>query len=102
MVSPPPTYPTLAYEDGEPVVGVLDLQLQVALEDRVGHLGRVELEDADVRVDEQLPLRPVGGTNLLETETENVLKTGNINTISVVYFGQYTNSSSLIILQHIH
>ena len=56
----------LAYEDGEAVVGVPDLQLQVAAEQRIRHQRGVELEHAHLRVDKQLHLGTVLGAQLLQ------------------------------------
>ena len=57
-----------AYEDGEAVVGVPDLQLEVAAEERLRHQRGVELEHVHLRVHEELHLGPVLRAQLLQPD----------------------------------
>ena len=57
-----------AYEDGEAVVWVPDLELEVAAKEGLRHQRGVELEHVHLRVHEQLHLRPVLRAQLLQPE----------------------------------
>ena len=67
-----PRSTAVAYEDGKAVVGVFDLQLDVAVEDVLEEEGGVELEDADLGVDEELIFAPVLRTDLLQTRRRTI------------------------------